>query len=134
MNWIGLTILVLLPAIGAIVAFRSMRLLQQGVRVQGTIIDYEVVSESRENGPGYSTFLYPVVRFRDAGGKTHTVTMSASERPVAENKRKPVKVIYPKGKPEAAQIANFGSLWLLPLVFVAPGLKLAALVGVHQLR
>ena len=35
MNWIGLTILVLLPAIGAIVAFRSMRLLQQGVRVQG---------------------------------------------------------------------------------------------------
>ena len=133
MNWIGLTILVLLPAIGAIVAFRSMRLLQQGVRVQGTIIDYEVVSESRENGPGYSTFLYPVVRFRDAGGKTHTVTLSASERPVAENKRKPVKVIYPKGKPEAAQIANFGSLWLLPLVFFAPALMVAVRVGLRKL-
>ena len=134
MNWIGLTIFVLLPAIGAIFAFRSMRLLQHGVRVQGSIIDYKVVSESRENGPGYSTFHYPVVRFRDAGGQTHTVTMSVSERPVAENKRKPVKVIYPKGKPDAARIANFGSLWLLPLVFVAPGLTLAALVGVHQLR
>ena len=93
MNWIGLTIFVLLTAIGAVIAFRSMRLLQEGVRVQGTIIDYAAVSESRENGPGYSTFHFPVVRFRDAGGKTHTVTMSVSERPVAENKRKLVKVI-----------------------------------------
>lgn len=52
MNWIGLTIFVLLPAIGAIFAFRSVRLLQQGVRVTGTITDYAAVSESRENGPG----------------------------------------------------------------------------------
>ena len=40
MNWIGFTIFVLPPAIGGIVVFRSMRQLQQGVRVQGTIIDY----------------------------------------------------------------------------------------------
>ena len=111
-----------------------MRLLQEGVRVQGTIIDYAAVSESRENGPGYSTFHFPVVRFRDAGGKTHTVTLSVSERPVAENKRKSVKVIYPKDKPDAARIANFGSLWLLPLVFFAPALILVALVGVNRLR
>ena len=134
MNWIGLTIFVLLPAIGAIFAFRSVRLLQQGVRVTGTITDYAAVSESRENGPGYSTSHFPVVRFRDAGGKTHTVTMSVSERPVAETKRKSVKVIYPEDKPDAARIANFGSLWLLPLVFFAPALILVALVGVNRLR
>ena len=134
MNWLGLTIFVFLPAIGAIFALRSIWLLREGVRVQGTIIDYEVVSESRQNGPGYSTFHFPVVQFRAAGGKTHKVTMSASERPVAENKRKPVNVIYPKGKPEAARIANFGSLWLLPLVFCAPALILAALVGINKLR
>lgn len=38
MNWLGLTIFVFLPAIGAIFAFRSIRLLLQGVRVPGTIM------------------------------------------------------------------------------------------------
>ena len=133
MNWRGLTIFVFLPAIGAIFAFRSMRLLRQGVRVIGTITDYAAVSETRESG-GYSTQHYPKVTFRDAEGVMHTVTMSVSERPVAEAKRKPVKVIYPKDKPEAVRIANFGSLWLLPLVFFAPALILLVLVGVHKLR
>ena len=133
MNWLGLTIFVFLPAIGAIFAFRSIRLLLQGVRVPGTIIDYASVSEMRESG-GYSTQHYPKVAFRDADGNMHTVTMGVSQRPVAPDKRKPVKVIYPKGNPDAARIANFGSLWLLPLVFFAPALILAALVGVQKLR
>ena len=129
MNWLGLTIFVFLPLIGAIFAFRSIRLLQHGVRVSGTITNYAVLSSSR-----HSKQHYPIVCFCDAAGETHTVTMSVSERPVAEHKRKPVKVIYPKDKPEAARIANFGSLWLLPLVFFAPALILVALVGVHKLR
>lgn len=87
----------------------------------------------RESG-GYSTQHYPKVAFRDADGNMHTVTMGVSQRPVAPDKRKPVKVIYPKGNPDAARIANFGSLWLLPLVFFAPALILAVLVGVQKLR
>ena len=62
------------------------------------------------------------------------MTLSVSERPVAETKRKSVKVIYPEDKPDAARIANFGSLWLLPLVCFAPALILVALVGVNRLR
>ena len=133
MNWLGLTIFVFLPAIGVIFAFRSIRLLLQGVRVPGAITDYSVVSEMTDSG-GERTQHYPMVNFRDAEGKEHTVTMSVSERPVAENKRKPVKVIYPKDKPEAARIVNFGSLWLLPMVFFAPALILAMLAGVNKLR
>lgn len=137
MNWLGLTIFVFLPLIGAIFAFRSIRLLQHGVRVSGTITDYLVLSDNRlllHPGSKPRTEHYPIVCFCDAAGEKHTVTMSVSERPVAEHKRKPVKVIYLKDKPETARIPSFWSLWLLPLVFFAPALILVALVGVHKLR
>lgn len=129
MSWIGLTVFVILPAIGAVFALRSMWLMQNGVRVSGTIIDYKVVTESRQNGPGYSTHHFPVVRYQDAHGGTYTETMSASDRPVPQDKRKPVRMIYPKGKPEAARIENFTSLWLLPLIFCCPALIYGSLIG-----
>lgn len=133
MNWLGLTIFVFLPLIGAIFAFRSIRLLQHGVRVPGTIIGYFVTNEMN-SGWGIITMYYPKVTFQDATGDMHTVTMSVSQQRVAKTKSKSVTVIYPKDKPDAARIANFGSLWLLPLVFFAPALILVALVGVHKLR
>ena len=132
MNRPGFTTFVFVPAMGAIFAFRSMRRLQLGVRAPGTVTDYSSVREMTDSG-GERTQHYPMVCFRDAAGTEHTLTMSVSQRSVAENKRKAVKVIYPKDKPAAALIANFGSLWLLPLVFFVPALMLAVLVGVHKL-
>jgi Protein of unknown function (DUF3592) len=134
MNWIGLTIFVILPAIGAVFALRSIWLIQNGVRVPGTIVDYKVVTESRENGPGHSTYHFPVVRFSDTRGRSYTETMATSDKPSPPNKRKPVRMIYPKNKPEAARIENFSSLWLLPIIFCCPALIYGSLMAWAVLR
>ena len=58
---------------------------------------------------GERTQHYPIVCVPDAAETKHTLTMSVSQRPGAENKRKTVEVIVPKDTPEAARIASFGS-------------------------
>lgn len=133
MFWIGLVIFGLLPAIGGIFAIRSILLLRHGVRIPGTIIDYAVQSQSRIRGNGYAEYRFPVVRYRDTNGKTHTRTMTVSATPVAPADRKPVRMIYPKRRPEAARIENFWSLWILPIVFCTPAVIYGLLMALPVL-
>jgi len=133
MSWIGLVIFGLLPAIGGVLAIRSILLLRHGVRVAGTILDYEVQSRSGSGSRGHAVYHFPIVRYRDHKGKTHTQTMTVSDTPVDAAARKPVRMIYPRGRPEAARIENYWSLWLLPIVLCTPAVIYGLLMALPVL-
>ena len=122
MNWFFLILVVVMPFSGAIFAFRTWHLLRYGVRVPGTITGYARVGTP--DGP--RSFHIPTVEFCDDEGKIHKLAMKMSETPHESGKPEPVRVIYPKGQPQAARLERFASLWLIPLFLCGPAVVIRA--------
>ncbi len=129
MKWFLIIVFGVLPLIGALFAVRTILLIRHGVRVAGTIIDYEVVESS--NGRTSTTAHYPIVRFTGTDGKVHTVKMPLSSPATTGKLGTVIKIFYPHAKPKAAQIERFGSLWFFSLYFCGPALAVGAFVGAH---
>ena len=129
MNWFVAIIFVILPLVGLVFTVKTLRLIRHGVRVAGTIIDHKTVTRTDAQSRNSRNVHYPIVQFLESSGNTHTVTMSVStgRRKLGEV----VELIYPPKRPEAAQIANFASLWFFPLFFCAPAITFGAFIGVH---
>ena len=129
MNWFLLIVFGILPFIGSLFAFRTIWLMKYGERVPGRISGYERVRAGEHN----KIFHMPIVEFRDSDGKKHKITMQLSETRNRSGKSESVRVIYPKGKPQAARLERFASLWLIPLFLCGPAIVLGVIVGGHLL-
>jgi len=128
MSWFVLIVFGLMPCTAALFALRTLGLLRQGVRFTGTIIDYEVRSSS--NFAEHRNIHIPVVSFSSASGKRYTVTMFMSATPLELNQRQPVKLIYRKGRPQAAaQNEALRSLCFFPIWLCAPAFTIMVFFG-----
>jgi len=102
-------------------------LLQQGQRVEGTIIDYYQRNLNVRPGELEQQAYYPVFQFRDQSGQQHTVTSLVGGTVGVFEAPKKVLIVYPPAHPEKATVATTRYLWTAPLSFTMIGVGLVAL-------
>lgn len=123
MNTFVLVIFVLLPALGAILGARKLRLVLRGRRVTGRIVAHERRETTSDADQRYID--YPVVEFADENGRKVRKTMSG-EPPEGDNTRgSPVKLIHLRGRAAGAEFDNPVTLWLIPAICFGPAAVLA---------
>jgi len=124
-NWFVLIVFVIMPLIGAIFALRAWRLTRAGIRAQATIIDYK---RQESNFADWPSLYRPVVSFVDEKRKKHTVTLPNVVRRLPSAS---IQIIYPRGKPQKAQLASLSSIWLLPFWFCGTAITIIVFIGSH---
>lgn len=118
-----MVVVVVLPAIGAFLALRTMRRTHGALRATA-----RVVGHKREDVPGtldreYTSRDLPIVEFPDDQGKVHRVTL----REEILDTDTQVRVVFPRGNPREARLADTKRLYLVPALLIGPGLALVAL-------
>lgn len=89
----------------------TSRFIADASRAPGVVIDIER-SRSSDNSSTY----YPVVRFTSADGVERTFVPSWGSSSPRYQRGQAVQILYTPARPEEAEIEDFVSLWLLPLV------------------
>ncbi|MGW1744745.1 DUF3592 domain-containing protein [Streptomyces sp. NPDC002092] len=112
--------------VGLILAGRSVSLLTDGERAQGTVVSLEWRTEHgssfHKNRSSGKRMAYPVVEFTSADGEQRTFRDSVGSNPPSYEAGERVEVLYPADSPREARINGFASLWLAPLIFGGLGL------------
>jgi uncharacterized protein DUF3592 len=119
MNYFVLTIFVLLPLLGIVLAIRRWRFLRRGVRVSARIVGFETLHA--DASADRSTINLPIVEF-DSNGRRVRITLSG-EPPEGDDyasQGDTVRLIYPRGKPRRATYDNRIVLWLVPVLCFIP--------------
>jgi hypothetical protein len=105
-------------AIGLLMAAGKASFAASAMHADGRISDMKVTSVDHAGPRGSSHANFATIRFQDADGREHSVTMRVGDgRDVGDA----VDVMYPKGRPENADLGGFRSQWLLPLLVVGAG-------------
>ena len=95
--------------IGAVLATKSIRLFQTGVRTRATVV------ELKTGADGEAT---PIVEFTDLSGTRQRARLSiVNGLPVGSE----MDVIYDPHKPGSASGSSFSDLWMFPIMFVGVG-------------
>lgn len=123
-----------LPACGLIHLLRVRRRLRDFVRAKAAIVGFEertVEAELRVGGPSRTRLVRrPAVRFKGGGGSDHTLTLQDELPKPGEADPKALVVIYPRGHPERAQLADSRVRYTWPLFWFMPALAvLLAMLG-----
>lgn len=109
--WLFLVIGVGLLIGAAFAALNSVRLIQQGVRTTGNVVDF--IESFDEEG----TLMYsPVFVFLDENGQEHRIQSSYSSSSPGYTRGQIVDVVYPRGDPERARLPNAFSYWGVTLI------------------
>lgn len=109
--WLFLVIGVGLLIGAAFAAMNSVRLIQQGIRTTGNVVDF-IESYDDEGTLMYS----PVFVFLDENGQEHRIESSYSSSSPGYTRGQIVDIVYPPGKPEAARIPDWFSYWGVTLI------------------
>ena len=124
-------VFVIMPLVGAVLAFRSLHLTRTGVRVQAKVVNYEEQksasdqSQSQDRRPRYR----PIVSFADEQGKENTVTLPNTYQRLPVDVNDTIPIIYPRGKPHKAQSARGSSIWFYPFWFCGPAVGIIVVFG-----
>jgi hypothetical protein len=95
----------------AFAALNSYRLIQQGIRTTGNVVD--LVESYDDEG----TLMYsPIFKFLDENGQEHRVQSSYSSSSPGYTRGQIVDIVYPPGKPESARIPNAFSYWGVAMI------------------
>ncbi len=108
--------------------------IKQSISVQGTVMSLVSSRSTSRTSPGKptrpNTYTYkPVVRFITQNGKTIVFTSKTGSNPAAYAEGETVEVLYPPSSPEKAQLSDFLSLWMIPMIFGGIGLVFIILGG-----
>jgi Protein of unknown function (DUF3592) len=104
--WLFLIIGIGLVIGAGIAAYYSTRLIQQGIRTTGNVVDF--VESFSEDG----TLMYsPIFVFIDENGQEHRVQSSYSSSSPGYARGQIVDIVYQPGKPDSARIPNAFSYW-----------------------
>lgn len=119
--------------IGACVAYVQQReFLRQSLPGVGTVVDHEE-RRSRDSKTGRVSVSYaPVVEFKTSNGVIHRFTSSVSSNPPDQQVGETVNVVYSPQNPEKAEVNNFISLWIGPVICGGLGIVFAP-VGISLL-
>ena len=125
--------IILFPAIFALAglyfAYDYTSVEANGVHTSGTIVRYNV-STSSDSGPSY----FPVVRFKDAYGRTHEVADNVSSSRSKFIVGQTYDIVYDPEKPARINLGGFWHNMIVPLIFVAFGVSAgAAFLGIISL-
>lgn len=116
---------IVLLAVGAWKGMETYNFLQQGVRVEATVVQLARVDGTSRRGRRTVNFA-PVVRYK-AGARTYTVKSDYSSNPPAYSRGEKVQVYYMPDKPDRMVIDDFLPLYMVPLILLPMGL--VALLG-----
>lgn len=112
------------------VSHKSYRLLHDGLRAPGTVID-TVISRGSKGG----NVSYPVVRYTAQDGRSYEFESSSGSEPPAYDVGDAVEVLYWANDPQNGTIKGFFSLWgaslivgVLGFVFTGAGVLLFYLI------
>lgn len=130
MSMFVLVVFFILPLVGGLLALRAWCSIRSGLRVTGSIVGYKFMPST-----GYKSMdrYLPIVVFRDEHGDLHTVKLEYENGFGYQGKLGPIRLIFPEGKPQAARVDQFFSLWAFPLFFLAPALATFAFLGMELL-
>ena len=104
-------------------------------RTTGTVVAVQERLDDRVSSrrvTPQSTFA-PVVTFRDAGGRSHRFTSATGFYPPRHHVGDEVDVLFERDDPAGATLADFWSLWLVPMVFGVLGIALLGAAMVFRL-
>ncbi|UFH57535.1 DUF3592 domain-containing protein [Spirosoma sp. KNUC1025] len=121
--------------LGSFFSYRkTSKWLAKSVRVTGEVIDHagkESVDSFNRDEPHYDTVYYPVVRYRTQTGQTVTFTSSVGSSQPSHSIGQSVGVVYLPNELEKAEIDEFMSLWLVPVILMGIGFPmLVASLGI----
>lgn len=109
--WLFLVIGVGLLIGAAFAAMNSIRLIQQGVRATGNVVDF-IESYDDEGTLMYS----PVFVFLDENGQEHRIESSYASSSPGYTRGQIVDIVYPRGQPERARIPDAFSYWGVTMI------------------
>ena len=80
-----------------------------------------------------STSFAPVVTFRDSSGRSHRFVSATGSNPPTHGVGDAIDVLYEPDDPATASVADFWSLWLVPVVLGIFGVVMLGAAGVFRL-
>ena len=137
---VGAVIGVIFLVVGLWQAATSIAFRSSAIKVGGTVVDVHghyscSGGTARKHGSArHCDYVYsPVVKFSTKAGRqiTFTPDYSTSSKPSVGSE---IEVLYPADDPQAARVANFADLWLLPVIFGGLGLVIGGLGSVVVVR
>ncbi len=87
--------------------YRNVSFIRSSIRVKGTIIGYETVSEKR--GPSTSA---PLIQFTDEKGQTRELLAKVRSNPPPGQVGDKVTLYYQSNDPSQARLGTFQEMWL----------------------
>lgn len=113
-----LTVLFIFLLVGVYFTLRSYQLVSNGIVGYGIIVDNEKSTINCPAGGGVCYAYYPIVEYQTSNGDKYKFTSSASIQDTHSIGGE-VKIIYELDKLNQAEIYNFKSLWLLPILLLS---------------
>lgn len=112
---------VVLPTIGLLFAVRTWIFVVTSTRTTAQIVGYEEIRPLPGSEDTASRFV-PVVSFADERGKMQRVTLPDARPDTATSEHEDlIEIRYRRGDPRHARVADWRTLWLVPLLFLVPG-------------
>lgn len=120
---------VVLPAIGLLFAIRTGIFVATSTRTTAQIVGYETIRPLTGSEDTASRQV-PIVTFADERGKMQRVTLSDGRPDRASSEDDDlIEIRYRRGDPRRARVADWKTLWLVPLLFLVPAAGITAYVA-----
>jgi hypothetical protein len=124
MNPILIIIGVGITIFGYVSLKKSQNLAKNGVKTMAKVIEITERWESDSDGH-QSKMYYPLLEFNDESGKKHSFQGNiGSNRKKKYQLEQQIEILYDPNEPQKAQLKNFGTMWLMPLILMAVGAML----------
>lgn len=101
--------------------FLALRLDKKGVRTKATITSVETEEyDSSSSSESYdSSYRYKAhIEFETEDNKWTRIRIPINPKYLAEKNRSNLRIIYPPGKPEKAQVDDYLTIYVIPLVML----------------
>ncbi|GAB3508905.1 hypothetical protein GCM10027341_45320 [Spirosoma knui] len=105
---------------------KTRKWLVNSIRTTGEVIDYaykESVDSFDRDDNRYYTVHYPIVRYQTQMGQSVSFTSSVGSSKPSHAIGQQVGVRYVADDPQGAEIDEFMSIWLVPLVLTSLGIS-----------
>jgi len=126
---LGILIFGVLPIFGIVAGIRVWRFLRNGIRVTAKVVGHKFVKIRPDSSTSSETEdqYLPMIVFHDHNGIYREVTLS-TERPLKVRgvRDDEVRIIYPRDDPKRAKMDYWATLWMVPMLLLAPATLLAA--------
>lgn len=123
MNPLLLIIGLLLSGFGAYTFKKNQKLAKNGVKTMAKVIDISEQIDTDSEGFSSKSY-YPVLEFVDQGSKKHTFKGNVGGGKRKYHLDQEIEIIYDPTNPEQAQMKNFVTQWIMPIVIIIVGAML----------